>query len=162
MADATKGGGSAAGPDAPVLRPARVTDLEAVSVLLEEAELPTAGVEEALPRFVVAETGGRLVGVAGLEDHGRDGVLRSVVVAPELRGRGLGHRLTLRILEDARASGLGRLYLLTTTAEAYFPRYGFRRIDRGEASPQVRASVEFSEACPDSAVAMVLDLEADG
>ena len=56
-------------------------------------------------------------------------------------------------------AGLRRLYLLTTTAEEYFPRYGFRRIPRESASPAARESVEFREACPASAVTMVLELE---
>lgn len=141
------------------LRPAEGSDLPAVLVLLADAGLPSAGVEESLPSFVVAKVDGRLVGVAGLEVHGRDGVLRSVAVDPACRGRGLGGRLTRRMLELADDAGLRRVYLLTTMAEEYFARYGFRRIDRSEASPEVRRSVEFREACPASAVAMALDLE---
>jgi amino-acid N-acetyltransferase len=144
------------------VRRAVASDLQAVTALLAAAELPAAGVEEALARFIVAEDGRRLVGVAGLEVHGRDGVLRSVVVDAPYRGRGLAGLLTRRVLDGARASGLRRVYLLTTTAEDYFPRHGFRRIDRSEASTEVRQSVEFREACPASAVAMVLELEANG
>jgi amino-acid N-acetyltransferase len=142
-----------------VLRSATAADLSAVLRLLESAGLPAAGVAEHLADFVVAESGGRLEGVAGLEVHGHDGVLRSVAVDPSSRGRGLGRRLTERVLASARAAGLRRLYLLTTTAEGWFPRYGFRPIAREDASVAVRASVEFREACPDSAVAMVLDLD---
>ena len=145
--------------DRVVLRSAGSSDLDAVSGLLESAGLPTAGVAEHLAGFVVAEEEGRLVGVAGLEVHGRDGVLRSVAVDPALRGRGLGQRLTWQVVDEARRTGLHRLYLLTTTAEDYFPRHGFRRIERAEASPEVEQSVEFREACPASAVAMALDLE---
>lgn len=140
------------------LRRAEDPDLDAVLGLLEDAALPTAGVSEFFDRFVVAEGAGRIVGVAGLEVHGRDGVLRSVVVRPDLRGRGLGARLTRWVLDSAREIGLRRLYLLTTTAEDYFPRYGFRRIDRSEAPPEVRESVEFREACPASAAAMMREL----
>ena len=146
--------------DRVVLRAAIPSDLDAVSGLLRDAGLPTAGVSEHLGGFVVAEEAGRLVGVAGLEVHGRDGVLRSVAVDAALRGRGLGERLTRRALEEARRRGLHRLYLLTTTAENYFTRHGFRRIGRGEASPEVQQSVEFREACPASAVAMALELNA--
>lgn len=146
------------GPAQVSIRPARLDDLKGIAELLESAGLPTAGVADHLTGFVVAEAAGRVVGLAGLEVHGDDGLLRSVVVVPALRGRGLGARLTERILEAARAAKLGRLYLLTTTAEDYFPRYGFRRIHRDDASSDVKRSVEFREACPDSAVAMVLDL----
>jgi N-acetylglutamate synthase-like GNAT family acetyltransferase len=140
------------------VRTATADDYPAIARLLEEAGLPTAGVADALAGFVVAEEGGALVGVAGLEVHGRDGVLRSVAVAPRVGGSGLGGLLTERILDDARRAGLRRLYLLTTTAADYFPRYGFRVVERDSASPEVRASVEFRDVCPASAVAMALDL----
>ena len=141
------------------IRPASPLDLVGVERLLGAVDLPLAGVREAIGGFVVAEAGGELAGVAGLEVHGEDGVLRSVAVAESYRGVGLGARLTEAVVERARAAGLSRLYLLTTTAESYFPRHGFRRIERAEASESVQASVEFREACPASAVAMVLDLE---
>lgn len=140
------------------IRPATAADLPAVESLLRAADLPLAGVGEFIDRFVVADAEGKLVGAAGLEVHGGDGVLRSVVVAPSHQGRGLGARLTARLLEAARSGGLRRLYLLTTTAEGYFPRHGFRRIAREEASADVQRSVEFREACPATAVTMVLEL----
>jgi amino-acid N-acetyltransferase len=160
VGEAAAGSPGVVEPDAVVLRPARDADLPAVLALLDSAGLPAAGVAEHLSGFVVAEEGS-LVGVAGLETHGRDGVLRSVAVTSARRGTGLGDRLTRWILANARAVGLRRVYLLTTTAEDYFPRYGFRRIDRSRASPAVRRSVEFREACPASAVAMVKDLEGE-
>ncbi|HUG01400.1 MAG TPA: arsenic resistance N-acetyltransferase ArsN2 [Longimicrobiales bacterium] len=141
------------------IRPAAASDLEAVIRLLEDSALPTAGVTASLGGFMVAEEDGSLVGVAGLEVHGMDGVLRSVAVDPTARGAGLGGRLTERVIGVAREAGLRRVYLLTTTAEAYFPRHGFRRIAREDTSPEVRRSVEFREACPASAVAMLLELE---
>ncbi len=143
----------------PRLRPASASDLPAVEALLAAAELPVVGVADFIDRFVVVESDGTLVGVAGLEVHREDGILRSVAVAPSYRGHGLGRRLTEQVLDAARAAGLPRLYLLTTTAAAYFARHGFRRIERADASAVVQRSVEFREACPASAVAMVLELK---
>jgi len=144
---------------APTLRPASHADLAQVEAMLVAADLPVAGVAEFIRGFVVAEDGGELVGVAGVEAHGEDGLLRSVAVAPSHRGRGLGARLTEGVMDAARSAGHRRLYLLTTTAAAYFPRHGFRTIPREEVAAAVRESVEFREACPASAVAMILDLE---
>jgi N-acetylglutamate synthase-like GNAT family acetyltransferase len=143
----------------PVLRGATATDLPALEDLLRSVDLPTAGVAEFVERFVLAEAAGRVVGAAGLEVHGRDGLLRSVAVDAGMRGNGLGARLTDRVLIDARTTGLRRVYLLTTTAEDYFPRHGFRRIERDLVSADVQRSVEFREACPASATVMVLELE---
>ncbi len=142
----------------PAVRPATADDLPAILALLEADGLPAAGVAEALATFRVAEDDGRIVGVAGLEVHGPDGVLRSVAVDGSRRGEGLGRRLVEATLGEARRLGLTHLYLLTTTAERWFPRYGFQVVERESASPAVRASVEFAEACPATAVAMRLTL----
>ena len=158
MAELSADQGGAVAPEVR-LRPAAPSDYQAIVQLLEAAELPTMGVEEALRHFVVADAGGAVVGVAGMEVHGPDAVLRSVAVDGALRGRGLGARMTGRVLQAAREAGLRRVYLLTTTADGYFPRHGFRRIHRDDAPDAVRQSVEFREACPASAVAMALDLE---
>ena len=132
----------------------RPEDLPEVLTLLEEAGLPASGVAEALEGFVVAESGGRLAGVAGLERHGNDGLLRSVAVSPEWRGYGLGGALTREILRMAEREGIATVYLLTETAAEFFPRYGFRRIERSEASGALRASAEFAELCPASSTVM--------
>ena len=143
------------------IRAARPEDLPAVLALLEAAALPTVEVAEWLLQFVVAESDGGLIGAAGLETHGDDGVLRSVVVDGSRRGSGLGSRLTSAVIENARERGLRALYLLTTTAPDFFPRHGFRPIDRAHASADARRSIEFREACPASATVMVLDLGSD-
>lgn len=144
------------------IRDARPPDAEPVIRLLEKAGLPTVEVERWLPHYVVAEASGEVVGVAGLEVHGSDGVLRSVVVAEPRRGSGLGDRLVTAAVDHARDARIQRLYLLTTTAADYFPRHGFRTLSRDEAPAAIRASVEFREACPASAVAMVLDVPGAG
>jgi len=50
------------------------------------------------------------------------------------------------------------LYLLTTTAADFFPRCGFRRIARADVAPAVQQSVEFTTACPSSALVMARQL----
>ena len=146
---------------APAIRNAQPSDRHEVERLLKAVDLPVAGVAEAFDKFVVAEVADRVVGAAGLEIHGSEGILRSVAVDAGQRGRGLGRLLTERVLQHARDSGLRRLYLLTTTAEAYFPRHGFRTIPRDDVPEAIRGSIEFREACPASAVAMALDLMGD-
>jgi amino-acid N-acetyltransferase len=136
------------------VRPATGGDFDAVVGLLRDARLPLAGVPGTLTGFYVAEDQGRVVGAIGLELHGPDGLLRSAVVDPGARGTGIGLALVDRILDRARERGLGAVYLLTTTAERYFPRFGFIRITRDDVPDHVKASVEFHEACPASAVVM--------
>ena len=137
------------------VRAARAEDLAPVLARLRAASLPEEGVAEAIGAFVVAEDEGEIVGAAGLERYGEHALLRSVVVAPEMRGRGVGAALVEGALRAARDGGARAVYLLTTTAEDYFPRHGFRAIARAEVPRAVQESVEFRSACPESAVVMV-------
>lgn len=140
--------------NAALLRPATLNDLAAVEALLTDSKLPLAGVREALGTFVVAESEGELVGVAGLEICCDDALLRSVAVKPEWRSKGVGRALVTRTIADAESRGIRALYLLTETAEHYFPSFGFKAIKREEVPADVRATVEFTTACCASATVM--------
>lgn len=141
------------------LRPATARDLEACRALLRRCALPLAGLERDFPGgYAVADAGGALLGCAGVEVHGDAGLLRSVAVAPEARGDRLGARLVDDAVARARARGLASLWLLTTTAPAFFARLGFRPRDRAGAPAPLRASEEFAAVCPASATCMALDL----
>lgn len=136
------------------LRAARPADLPRIEQLLTAAQLPLAGVAASLPGFIVAEADGAIVGTAALEVCCDNALLRSVAVAPEWRSRGLGRALVTRVVADAESRGLRALYLLTTTAEHYFPSFGFREIARADVPLDVQGTEEFRSACPTSAVVM--------
>jgi amino-acid N-acetyltransferase len=142
------------------LRTAKRDDLSEVLSLLSRAQLPTAGVADAFPHFIVAESEGNIVGVVGLELYGGSALLRSAAVAETWRGSGVGRVLVERALDLARERGIDDVYLLTTTAEEYFPKFGFACISRDVVAEEVRSSVEFRTACPASAVAMRKSLKA--
>jgi amino-acid N-acetyltransferase len=130
-------------------------DLDSVVRLLEEASLPLEGLEEQWgPGYAVAIDGGEIVGAAGIERHGRQGLLRSVVTATGRRGRGIAESLVRNRLAWAGTEGLEGVYLLTTTAADYFPRLGFERVSRDSLPVEIRDSREFTSVCPSSAVAM--------
>jgi amino-acid N-acetyltransferase len=133
-------------------------DLPAVLDLLTASNLPHDGLAEHFATAVVARDGNAVVGSAALEVYGEAALLRSVVVAEELRSQGHGRTLITSVLELARAYGVRRVYLLTTTAEGYFPSFGFAPITRAEVEPAVRSSAEFTGACPTSAAVMTLTL----
>ncbi len=140
------------------IRAAHAPDVVAVRALLAGAKLPLDGVPDDLANFLVAELDGTVVGAIGLEPYGAAALLRSAVVAPQVRGTGLGERLVRVLIEAARERGTSELVLLTTTAEAWFPRFGFVRITRDAAPESLHASEEFRGACPSSAVVMHLRL----
>lgn len=139
---------------APTIRAAAPADLDGIERLLTSSGLPLDGVREALPTFVVAESGREIVGVAGLEPCRENALLRSVAVADAWRSHGVGRALVSRAIADAEARGCRALYLLTTTAERYFPSFGFTKVERDAVPDDVRATGEFREACPASATVM--------
>jgi amino-acid N-acetyltransferase len=136
------------------IRNATSADLRAVESLLSASDLPLDGVKDNFSNFVVAEDDGEIAGAIGLEEFGAVALLRSAVVSPEHRGSGVGRRLVERLLEGAEVAGIEELYLLTTTADQYFPRFGFTRTTRSAVPDAVKASAEFQGACPDTAVVM--------
>ena len=138
---------------------AGAADLAAVLELLGRVQLPGEDLENHLDGMLVARRSGQVVGSATLELYGRNALLRSVVVDPGLQGHGLAVGLTRAALDMARERGVSRVYLLTETAEEFFPRFGFRGVARSEVAPEVKQSVEFGSVCPDSALVMLLDLE---
>lgn len=134
--------------------PARTGDLPEIVALLEASALPVTGIERHIGTTLVAREAGTIVACAAVEVYGAAGLLRSVAVAPGQRGKGLGQRLTAATLELARERGVRNVYLLTTTAGEFFPRFGFTPITRAQMDPALASSEELRGACPASAVAM--------
>ncbi|HZI27726.1 MAG TPA: arsenic resistance N-acetyltransferase ArsN2 [Gemmatimonadaceae bacterium] len=141
------------------IRPARPEDVGRVETTLRNAELPLDGLRDQFgDGYAIAEAEGEVIGVEGIEVHGDDGLLRSAAVVSSWRGQGVGDALTRDRITWARRRGLRSLYLLTTTAGNYFPRFGFSTVDRDAAPDAVKQSREFSEACPSTALLMALPL----
>ena len=141
-----------------LIKPARGTDGPAIAALLRAADLPHEDIGPHLANFLVARVGDEVVGAVGLEVHGADALLRSLVVAPELRGRSVGAGLTQTIMDRARGLGVRRLFLLTTTAEKFFLRRGFAVVARGIVPPALAATQEFRCLCPATAVCLARTL----
>ena len=144
----------------PRIRRAGQSDWSAVRRLLQERNLPLDGAEQHLASFLVAteEGKGAVVGAVGLERYGDIGLLRSLAVAENLGKHGVGTALVHALIEQARGSGMRALFLLTTTAADWFPRFGFISVRREDLPASLAASDELRGACPASAVAMRLSL----
>jgi amino-acid N-acetyltransferase len=142
------------------LRPARDA-LGYVERLLDRNGLPTRDVRRKPDCFFLAVRDGDRVGVGGLEPYGSVGVLRSVVVEASSRGRGVGTALCDALETRATSEGIERLYLLTTTAAAFFRTRGYTRVDRAAVPDAVRTSAEFEELCPSTATCLCRSLPAE-
>jgi N-acetylglutamate synthase-like GNAT family acetyltransferase len=138
----------------------------ALIAALDDAGLVTADLAETAAAgasfFRFAQADGTTVGYGGIEAVGEAGdpigLLRSIVVLPAWRGRGLGQAITTALIARAAQSGISTLYLLTTTADGFFARLGFVPVDRSAAPPPVARSNQFRALCPASAVLMRRDL----
>ncbi|MEA3247299.1 MAG: GNAT family N-acetyltransferase [Gemmatimonadota bacterium] len=142
----------------PAMRPATTGDVPAIEALLRSADLPIEGLAAIVARrpddVLVAVQGGTIVGAAALEVAGDNALLRSVVVRADGRSTGVGRELVTRLLLEADRRQYEGVYLLTTTAGDWFPRFGFTRVERKSVPRGIAETWEFRTGCADTAVAM--------
>lgn len=136
------------------IRKATEAQRAAINALLKAEHLPADDLPAALDHFLVVEQEGEVIGAIGLEPYGTAGLLRSMVVDKASRGNGLATALVTELERYAAALGLDTMYLLTETADQYFEKKGYVRIDRTEVPEALKASSEFSHVCPASARVM--------
>ena len=75
--------------------------------------------------FIVAEESGRVVGCVHLDEYAPSlSELRSLAVAPEGQGKGVGRALVLATEALARQRGSATLFAVSND-EAFFSRFGF-------------------------------------
>jgi amino-acid N-acetyltransferase len=142
----------------PEVFPAAAQDLTAIRALLERAGLPTSDLDSAQPDFAVIRENGEVIAAGALQRFGSSALLRSVAVAPHLRGTGLGQTVVSELERLARTARINRLILLTQTAVEFFARQGYRVIERSSAPQDVQGSDEFRFLCPSSATCMAKTL----
>ena len=136
--------------------PLRAGERGALKAALAKAELPTEDIEAPGRLFWRFDTQDDVpVGFGGLEVHGEDGLMRSVVTLPPVRNRGVGTAMVAALEFEARLHGCQTLWLITTTAADFYARLGYARCDRAVVPPAIRATAEFSTLCPASADVLV-------
>ncbi|MGM0587834.1 MAG: arsenic resistance N-acetyltransferase ArsN2 [Bacteroidota bacterium] len=131
-------------------------DRATVLRLLTNAELPTDDLDdELLSTFLIARTPeGKVVGSIGMQSFEEGGLLRSLVVDPAYRGRGLGQALIDAMESQATDQDLDRVYLLTQTIDEYLKHLGYHEFPRQDVPDPILQTQEFQGLCPDSAVCM--------
>jgi amino-acid N-acetyltransferase len=136
-------------------RPARSTAV----ALLQTQELPVSDItDEHLEHFFLVGSDCSPSGLVGLEIYGADALLRSLVVGENARSKGLGSALVKHAEQYAGSKNVRSIYLLTTTAEAFFRRLGYERTYRSQAPSAIERTREFASLCPASSVFMVKSL----
>jgi amino-acid N-acetyltransferase len=149
-----------------LIRPAIEADIEPVLDIIngyaaENLMLPRTPdqIRKVLTGFLVAQDRGRVVGCGSLvELTPRLTELRSLAVASDYRGSGLGRRLVEALVVMARESGYDQLCALTLT-EGFFNRLGFQTVDRWTITPKIWHECIYCpkfDACDEIAVLMNL------
>lgn len=127
-------------------------DDPALAAALSQAGLPIDDLAEPGRLFFTFSTlSGRIVGHAGLEIHGRDAFLRSLVVLPEARGRGYGGAMVARQCRRAFDLGARRAWTLTTTVTDWLEKKSFARVERTDAPATILTTRQAVSLCPSSA-----------
>src|SRR5262249_37755628 len=133
-------------------------ELGAIRSLLESAGLPTSDLESWGLKYTVVRDDGQVAAAGALQRFGSSALLRSVVVAEDRRGSGLGQMIVCELERLATAAQITELILLTQTAAEFFARQGYRAIERTSAPQDMQTSEEFHSLCPSSATCMAKTL----
>ncbi len=139
-------------------RSAAKDDLPMIKKILNHNNLPSEDCDSHVDNFFVSEIKGKIVGVGGLEVCGAFGLVRSIVVIPEYRGRGIAREIYNLVEGRAYDLGINSLYLLTETASEYFVKLGFSVKNRAEIPEAIIETKQFSELCPSTAKVMYCDI----
>ena len=137
------------------------TDKQEMLDLLSGAELPVEDLtDKIMKNFMVARgKDNTIIGVVGIEMYQENGLLRSLLVQPAYRGKGLGSKLTREIESIARSNGIKTLYLLTMTAADFFPKFEYQVVPRDRTPESIQNTAEFNSLCPVSAVCLCKTLD---
>jgi len=134
-------------------------DLDTLKSFLKENKLPFEDVRLEGNQFFLYYDGGKIVGCGGLEFYGDYCLLRSVAVANEFRGYGLGKEIVEDLISRAEDKNVRSISLLTETAEKFFEKnFEFKKRSRDDAPKEIKGSSEFSTVCPVSAAFMTLPI----
>jgi len=128
-----------------------LSSLDEVLPVLTDCNLPVADISASLPpQFFGVRVAGRVIAVVGLEQFQSSALLRSLAVSSDYRGRGLAQELVRHVESVAALHGVESLFLLTTTAEAFFRKLGYCSASRQQAPQAIQATAQFSGLCPSS------------
>jgi N-acetylglutamate synthase-like GNAT family acetyltransferase len=128
-------------------QPLAVWERDGLAAALRGADLPAADIGDPDRLFWRYETTDQVpVGFGGLDVHGHDALLRSLVTLPPLRRRGYGRQIVAALEVEAVARGCRAGWVLTASGAAFFERLGYRACDRADMPAAIRGTAEFAAA----------------
>jgi len=139
-------------------RAAEKEDLPWIKGILSQNNLPSEDCDSHIDNFIVSEKEGKIIGIGGLEICGMYGLVCSIAVISECRGRGIAKEIFTLLENRAHDRGIITLYLLTETAAGYFLKLGFSVNEREKIPQAIIKTKQFSELCPSTAKVMCRDI----
>lgn len=127
------------------------SDIDYIIDLLEQNDLPIEDIKTASIDFWIYKNDDKIIGVCGLEKAENFGLLRSFAVLDAYKNKGIGTELYNYVIEECKKRAYYALFILTTTASAYFKKQNWHQITRFAVPREIAQSAEFSSLCPDSA-----------
>lgn len=139
---------------APFLRDRSIAgDATELSEALTAAGLPTGDLNEAgRSLFAYSTLAGDAVGFGGYELYGEHALLRSIVVPQAQRSHRIGRNLVPLLLYRAFRAGARKAWVLTTTAEPFFTKLGFKVTERSAAPETILSTRQAKDLCPSTAI----------
>jgi N-acetylglutamate synthase-like GNAT family acetyltransferase len=138
--------------------PLAAWERDALIAALGRAGLPSQDVTAPDKRFWRFTEDDVPVGFGGLEVHGDDALIRSIVTLPPLRERGVGRAIVAALEREAELHRCRTVYLLTTSAAPFFAQLGYAPCERVQVPAAIRSTDEFARLCGDSAAVLVKTL----
>lgn len=132
--------------------------IDDVKTILSKSNLPTSDIDLTTQQFIGIQSEDQLIGIGALELYGSNGLLRSMAVIYSGQKKGLGSTLVQGLIDMAKEHRVVQLFLLTETAENFFSRNGFSKINRSEVPEAILQTEEFTNLCPTTAVCMIRKL----
>ena len=122
-----------------MLRKARLSDVKKIQRLVnfyakknEMLPLSLSELYDAIRNFYVYERNGKIWGCGALHvTWDRLGEIRSLAVQRSKQKADIGKKIVKMCLKEAKELGLEKVFVLTYKA-AYFKRFGFKDIDKGQ------------------------------
>jgi amino-acid N-acetyltransferase len=137
--------------------PASQNSFSAAIDLLKKNNLPTEDINPGTQLFVVEEND-TVIGTVAVQYDFNVALLRSLCVSVDKRNSGIGEILVEFIQDYVQKQGVQTVYLLTTTAENFFLKKGYKKIDRKEVPEFIKNTKEYAVLCSASSSLMKKEL----
>ncbi len=136
------------------IRQAIESDMVDIISILKKNNLPTIDIPNSAIQLFIGRYNNETIGVIGIEIYESAGLLRSLAVHDSFKKLKVGTKLIEKLFDHITESNIVDIYLLTETAEDYFTKFNFDKVDRSNVPEIIMETREFKEICPDTAVLM--------